>query len=329
MNTKILKIDPKKPEIVKIKYAAAVIRKGGLVAFPTETVYGLGADGLNTKAVRSIFKAKGRPQDNPLILHIADKKDIYWFGKDVPGSAERLVRKFWPGPLTIVVKKSKLVPKVVTAGLDTVGLRMPDSSIALALIRESGVPIAAPSANISGRPSPTSGMHVISDLDRRIDMIIDAGSTNIGVESTVLDLTTKPATILRPGGVTIEQLKRVLGKVNVHKPCKNDAAAKSPGMKYRHYSPHAKIVLVEGKADRAEQKIVELMKHCEKEKMRIGIISGEKLSQEALAKDLFRLFRNFDEKGVDIIIAEGVEEKGLGLAIMNRLRKAAYKIIRV
>jgi L-threonylcarbamoyladenylate synthase len=329
MKTRMLNIAAKMPEIIKIKSAAAIIRRGGLVAFPTETVYGLGANGLNAKAVKSIFKAKDRPQDNPLILHIADKNDIYRFGKDVPVSAEELASKFWPGPLTLVVKKSGVVPKVVTAGLDTVGIRMPDNKIALALIRESGVPIAAPSANVSGKPSPTYAKHVISDLYGRVDAIIDGGRTNIGVESTVLDLTSNPATILRPGGVTLEQLKRVLGEVRVNKPGKNGSFAKSPGMKYRHYSPQARIVLVEGEESKVKQKIVELIRIYERSGNRIGIISGSKLSQEALARDLFRMFRDFDEKGVDVIIAGGVKEADLGLAIMNRLRKASSKVIRV
>ncbi|MBU1204733.1 MAG: threonylcarbamoyl-AMP synthase [Nanoarchaeota archaeon] len=345
MKTKIIKINPKNIEISKIKAAARILRKGGLVAFPTETVYGLGADALNPKAVKKIFEAKGRPADNPLIVHIADKEEVYRLAKEVPEEAEKLMDKFWPGPLTLVLKKSKIVPDIITGGLDSVAIRMPANKIALALIKEAKVPVAAPSANLFSKPSPTSAEHVIQDLYGKIDVIIDSGETEIGVESTVLDLTTKPATLLRPGGITLEELERVLGKIKIHpiikgKKVKN-IIAKSPGMKYKHYSPNADVILVEGAYQEVKKRIQKLVYKHKKEGKNIGVMTANENHEykadlikfvgndfNTIAKNLFKIFREFDKEKVDIIIAEGVSDKGLGLAIMNRLRKAAYEIIK-
>ncbi len=283
METLILKIDPNNPDMNKIKLAATVIRNGGLVAFPTETVYGLGANALDDEAVQKIFIAKNRPIDNPVIVHIANIDDLYMLAEKIPEEALKLASRFWPGPLTLLLKKSELVPDITTANLDTVAIRMPNHPIALALIKESEVPIAAPSANLSGRPSPTTAEHVIRDLNGKIDVIIDGGDVTFGVESTVLDLTSEPPYILRPGPVTIEEIKTVIKNVEVHPVAKAEkpietVIAKSPGVKYRHYAPLAEL----------------------------------------------------DNEHVDIIIAEGIEPTGIGLAIMNRLRKAAgYRIIRI
>jgi L-threonylcarbamoyladenylate synthase len=346
LKTEILRVDPVSIDLNKIQKAAKILRDGGLVAFPTETVYGLGADALSPRAVEKIFKVKGRPPDNPLIIHIGDKLELEKLAKNIPQKVEVLIENFWPGPLTIVLQKSSIVPKIVNAGLETVAIRMPSNKIALSLIKEFKVPIAAPSANISTRPSPTSAKHVINDLNGMIDAIIDGGETNIGVESTVIDLTTTPITLLRPGGVTFEDLQKILGKNNIEKskynPDEKIAAAKSPGMKYRHYSPKADVFLVEGKSDRIELKVQEIATNFEKKGYKVGIITINQKHQyqadtvefigsdlETIAKNIFKTFRKFDNKDMDIIIMEGVKEKRLGLAIMNRLRKAAKKIIQV
>ncbi|MBU4352960.1 MAG: threonylcarbamoyl-AMP synthase [Nanoarchaeota archaeon] len=346
MKTKIIKINPEKPEISKVKIAAETLRKGGLVAFPTETVYGLGADAFNSEAIKKIFEAKGRPIDNPLIIHIADKKEVYRLAREVPREAEKLINKFWPGPLTIILKKSNIVSDIITAGLDSVAIRMPNNKIALTLIKKSKVPIVAPSANLSGKPSPTMAEHAIQDLYGKIEIIIDGGETDIGVESTVLDLTTNPPTLLRPGGVDLEKLKEVLGKIKIHPIVKGKQikkiAVKSPGMKYRHYAPNAKVILVEGKYERVKNKIQELTDKYKKKGKKIAIMTTNKNHNyktgaikfigkdcDAIAKNLFKTFREFDKEKIDLIIAEGVSDNGLGLAVMNRLRKASYKIIGV
>lgn len=349
--TIILKVDPENPEPEKIKLAASIIRGGGLVAFPTETVYGLGADALNPDAVREIYVAKMRPMDNPIIVHVASREEVYKLAVDIPKSFEKLVEAFWPGPLTLVLKASEVVPRVTTGGLDTIAIRMPRHKVALALIREAGRPIAAPSANLAGRPSPTLAEHVIQDLYGRIDAILDAGPTNIGVESTVLDLTCNPPQILRPGGVTYEDLRAVLGEVRIHPAAIARSEihveqARSPGMKYRHYAPKAQMIVVEGELSRVIIKVRELAEHYLRAGKKIGILAtdeslkeynlgvvksmGSRKDLSSVAKNLFRLLREFDEEGVDLIIAEGFPQEDLGLAIMNRLRKAAgYNIIRV
>lgn len=349
--TIILRVDGKNPDLEKIRLAASIIRGGGLVAFPTETVYGLGADALNPDAVREIYVAKMRPIDNPIIVHVASREDVYKLAIDVSKSVEKLIEAFWPGPLTLVLKASDIVPKVTTGGLDTVAIRMPRHNVALALIREAGRPIAAPSANLAGKPSPTLAEHVIQDLYGRIDAILDAGPTNIGVESTVLDVTCDPPQILRPGGVTHEDLKVVLGEVSIHPAAMargevHVERVRSPGMKYRHYAPKAVMLVVEGEFGPVVEKIRELAEFYLKAGKKVGILAtdesmgeydmgvvrsmGSRKDLSLVARNLFRLLREFDKEGVDLIIAEGVPQEDLGLAIMNRLRKAAgYNIIRV
>jgi len=348
MKTSIIKIDEKNIEIEKIRIAAKLIQEGKLVAFPTETVYGLGSNALDPNAVEKIFKAKKRPADNPIIVHVSDKDMVYKLVKKVPKKTLVLMKKFWPGPLTLIFKKSNLVPNVVTANLDTVAIRMPSHKVALTLIRESNVPIAAPSANLAGRPSPTRAEDVIHDLYGRIDAIIDAGETNIGVESTVLDLTSRFPTLLRPGGTTLEELQSVIDEVKVHPIVKTEKeiefiAVKSPGMKYRHYAPEAEVIVVEGKSDEVRKRIDELLDGYKKIGKKVGVMTvckhhkyktdivkyiGESLKD--VAKNLFTTLREFDKENVDVVLAEGVEEKGLGLAVMNRLRKAAgYNIVKV
>lgn len=341
MQTKILRINPKNPSISQIRQAAKTIKSGGVVAFPTETVYGLGANALDSKSVRKIFAAKGRPSDNPLIVHISDIAEVGILADNIPNMAYDLMERFWPGPLTLVLKKSKIVPKIVTGRLDTVAIRMPKNKIAQGLIREAGVPIAAPSANVAGRPSPTMSKHVKEDLSGKINLIIDGGPTKIGIESTVLDLSKKIPMLLRPGSVTLEQLQEIVGEVKIHPIIfgkKTKTVHRSPGMKYRHYSPNAKIILVEGA--RANQKISQLLRQYKKHGMQVGILSMGKnhiksdlarfvgSNPNMIATNLFKSFREFDEKKIDIILAQGISQKGLGLGIMNRLGKAAYKKIR-
>lgn len=349
VKTKILKINRYKPENEKIKYAAEIIRRGGLVAFPTETVYGLGADAFNEKAVKKIFEVKGRPPDNPLIVHIADIGDIKILTKYVPPKAIRLAEKFWPGPLTIVLKKRKDVLDIVTAGGDSVAIRIPDNLIALSLIRESKVPLVAPSANKSGRPSPTSARDVAEDLGDLIDLILDGGKTRIGIESTVIDMTTDTPTILRPGGLTVEEISKIIGNVRVIMIEEkeglitlNAEPVKSPGLKYKHYSPKAQIIIVEGQKDKVRRKIEILADEALKDKKKIGIITfskGQKYKGctvyfagsdvETVAKRLFSILREMDRKKVDLIISESLEEKGLGLAVSERLKRAAgFNIIK-
>ncbi|NJE48311.1 L-threonylcarbamoyladenylate synthase [Thermococcus sp. 9N3] len=324
----------------KIKVAGRLIIEGKLVAFPTETVYGLGADALNENAVRRIFEAKGRPADNPLIVHIADFKDLKKLAREIPEEAKLLAEKFWPGPLTMVLPKREEVPLVTTGGLDTVAVRMPAHPIALALIRAS-TPIAAPSANISGKPSPTLAEHVVDDFYGRIEAIIDGGPTWVGVESTVIDLSSERPTLLRPGGLPLEEIERVIGPVEIHPAVKGKAVdlARAPGMKYRHYSPNAPVVVVEGPRERVREKIEELVAEYRSKGYRVGVMATEEFEAdeffhlgetlEDVARNLFRALRELDRRGVDVIIAEGVEERGLGLAVMNRLRKASgYRIIR-
>jgi L-threonylcarbamoyladenylate synthase len=337
MKTKILKINPKKIDLAKIKIAAEEIKKGNLVAFPTETVYGLGADALNEKAVEKIFQAKGRPFNDPLIAHIADMKELHRLSKQVPPVALKLAKAFWPGPLTLVLKKSKLVSGIITAGLDTVAIRMPADNIALSVIREAKTPIVAPSANLFGKTSPTTAQHVADDLDSKIEMIIDGGKTKVGVESTVLDLTTKPVQVLRAGGISVEKLKEVIGQVKISEEL--ERGFRSPGMLNSHYSPQARLILVEEKGEAQAKKVFRLASEYKAQGFKVGIMAkGENQSKyngfevkvigkgtelETCAANLFAVLRSFDKEGFEIIIAEGLEEQGLGLAIMERLRKAA------
>lgn len=335
MQTTIIKINPKNPESEKIKIIAKAIKEGKLVAFPTETVYGLGANAFNPLAVSEIFKVKGRPQDNPLIAHISDISQIKKLAKDFPESAQRLIKNFWPGPLTIVLKKKKIVPDIVTAGLDSVAIRMPNNKIALKLIKQSKVPIVAPSANLSGKPSPTKAKHVIDDLSEKIEYIVDGGNCKIGIESTVIDFTSKVPTILRPGYITKEDIEQIIGEVEFSN-SKSKDKPKAPGMKYKHYSPKAKVILVDHNRNFLRE--VALIKKKNPKKA-IGVLSfsfdlKEKdikylnSDYKIYAQKLFSYFREFDDNKTDIIIAQGIEEDKLGRAIMNRLKKAATVYIK-
>jgi len=348
--TLVLKVDSKEPEIEKIQIVADIIKKGGLVAFPTETVYGLGADALNPEAVLALFKAKKRPLDNPPIVHVGNLNDVYNLVKKVPFKAEKLMETFWPGPLTLIFKRSEIVPDVTVAGLGTLAIRMPRHNVALALIRESGCSIAAPSANLAGKPSSTSAKHVLDDLNGRIDAILDAGLTHIGVESTVLDMTVDPPQVLRPGGTPYEVLKKVLGKVELHSIAVAEKElqiekVRSPGMKHKHYAPNADVIVVEGEVSAVMEKVKKLAKFYKQKGIKVGVLAtdetagyyradvvkslGSRSDLAVIAKNLFKLLREFDFDGVDVIIAEGVPAEGLGLAVMNRLRKASgYKIFR-
>lgn len=347
MDTKIVKISRYRPQKKKIGQAAEIIRRAGLVAFPTETVYGLGANALDRRAVAKIFKAKKRPVDDPLIVHIADLKDLKRLAKDFPCRVRMLAEKFWPGPLTVILKKNPLVPREVTAGLDSVAIRMPGHPIALELIRAAGVSIAAPSANLFGQTSPISAAHVANDLCGRIDMIIDGGKTRVGVESTVLDMTGKSPVILRPGGIPLEEIRKVLPEARLFpsekKPAKIERM-KSPGMHYRHYAPRAEMVLIEGDSDKVADKMAELAEKYLSEGRKVGILASKETAKlcpsaarrtvlgkrgnfSTIARNLFKMIRELDRKGIDIILAEGFPEKGLGAAVMNRLRRAAGKRI--
>lgn len=350
MKTAVYHLDPGKPaaELVQekaIQEAAAILQRGGLVAFPTETVYGLGADATNPRAVAGIFLAKGRPADNPLIVHIATWEDFLALAAEVPPQAADLAELFWPGPLTMVVRRSPKIPDAVTAGLETVGIRMPAHPVALAMLRVAGVPVAAPSANRSGSPSPTRGEDVLVDLDGRIDLLLDAGPTGVGLESTVLDLTTPVPTILRPGGVTREELGRVLPQVQLDPGLTGQEKPRSPGMKYRHYAPRAELLLVEGdNVEALARRVKELARQKKQAGLRVGIMAtaetlplyqeleeegillrvvGERKDLRTVAARLFALLREMDRLQCHTILAEAVPEKGIGLAIMNRLRKAA------
>lgn len=350
--TRYYKIDPEKPQTLPVARAAQVLRKGGLVAFPTETVYGLGANALDARAVQAIFTAKGRPADNPLIVHVAGVRQVRSLVRVFPQEARQLAREFWPGPLTLILPRKKVVPDVVTAGLETVAVRIPCHPVALALLKKAAIPVAAPSANRSGRPSPTTGLHVLKDLAGRVDVVLDGGQCAVGVESTVLDLTTVPPLILRPGGVTREQLEKVLGTVEID-PAQKSASApdapRSPGMKYTHYTPKAQVYLAEGSLEEmvavinsaARQwhdmgKTVAVLATGETERHYRGKeyiqhveILGTRQDLSTIAGSLFHALRSCDRYHADIILAETFPDTGLGAAIMNRLSKAAgYKVIK-
>lgn len=335
LDTIVIKVDPLNPQREAIAKAAETMREGGLVAFPTETVYGLGADALNPEAVKKVFIAKGRPSDNPIIVHVAELEHLKLLTDNITPEAEGLIRRFWPGPLTLIFRKSARVPEIVTGGQDTVAVRMPKNNVALALIKAFGGPIAAPSANLSGRPSGTAGRHVFQDLGGKIDMVLDAGPVEVGVESTVLDISTHPPTILRPGAVTPEQLEPIIGKVVFGK--EGQLLKRSPGTRYRHYSPKAEVTLVKPKD---KQTITQLIEQYTRVGKSIGLISCHpypgisngkviiKIMPQDLkeyAKLMFAALRELDGEGVDHIIVEEVEEKGIGVAIMDRLRRAAAR----
>ena len=353
MKTKRLIVkDREHPDVKQLKEAAETLRNGGLVAFPTETVYGLGANALNEEAAKKIYEAKGRPSDNPLIAHIADFEDLFPLVDAVSKAGEKLMEAFWPGPLTLIFPKSKLVPYTTTGGLDTVAIRMPVDPTANALIRLAGVPIAAPSANTSGRPSPTTADHVWQDMNGKIEMIVDGGEVGIGVESTIIDVSGETPMILRPGAVTQEMASLVLGEpilldpAITEGPLKADVRPKAPGMKYRHYAPKASLTLVEGKEKAVVSSINQMTKEKLNEGVRVGVICtdetidlypegmvrsiGKRSNEESVAHNLYAVLREFDDLNVDYIYSESFSRSNLGQAIMNRLTKAAgYHIINV
>lgn len=342
MRTQVYKINPNNIEqdIELLKKAGDILASGGLVAFPTETVYGLGANALDEKAVSNIFTAKGRPSDNPLIVHIGQVEDLNPLVQEVPLKAKKLMDDFWPGPLTIILRSSQRVAKTVSAGLSTIALRMPAHPIALALLKEAGVPVAAPSANISGRPSPTTSEHVEEDLLGKIEVVIDGGSAGVGLESTVIDMTTDVPIILRPGGITKEQIEKSIGYIEIDKNLNEEVQKpRSPGMKYKHYAPKAPLYIAQGDEVEMVKKINNAISNYKSKGYRIGVLTnnqhkdlyedvliislGDNSNPSELAANLYQGLRQFDNTKVDIILAEGYREDGVGLALMNRLKKAA------
>ena len=348
-----------------IEEAARILKAGGLVAFPTETVYGLGGNGLDKEAARKIYAAKGRPSDNPLILHVSKMEEVYPLVESVPEKAKLLMESFWPGPLTLILKKSKIVPLESTGGLETVAIRCPDNALTLELIERAGLPVAGPSANLSGSPSPTEASHVYHDLAGRIEGILDDGAVGIGVESTILDMSTDRPTLLRPGAITLEDLTEVLGEkpeidpTLLGKKMEDGFIPKAPGMKYRHYAPKAEMILFcaveeKGSEDKISKRIEEYLeeegqefleekiailcaeesKHLYKdlaEKKDISLkILGRRDEPLSMTHNLFRTLRECDEEGIGLILSEGYSEEGIGFALMNRMKKAAgQKIIAV
>ena len=351
MNTIIKTTEVENVNMDVINEAGAVIKRGGLVAFPTETVYGLGANGMDEQAAAKIYAAKGRPSDNPLILHISDISMLDDIVSNIPETAKKLMDKFWPGPLTLVFNKRLEVPYGTTGGLDTVAVRFPAHKVALEIISAAETPIAAPSANTSGRPSPTKASHVIEDMDGKIDMIVDGGDVGIGIESTIIDVTGEVPMILRPGFITKAMAEELVGEVAVDKvvvaktieEIGGDYAPKAPGMKYRHYAPRAELTMFDGNIENVVKKINELSKAAASEGKKVGIIAteetkdryeigqvvsiGTRKDEASIAKGLYGILRDFDTMDVDVIYSETFYDDDLGQAIMNRLIKAAgYRI---
>lgn len=351
MKTIMQTINPESFRDEELEEACRILQKGGLVAFPTETVYGLGGDAMHPEASAKIYAAKGRPSDNPLIVHIADMDALEDIAQSVPEAAVKLADHFWPGPLTMIFPKKEAVPKSTTGGLETVAVRMPSHPVARALIRESGVYIAAPSANTSGRPSPTKAEHVKEDLDGRIDMILDGGAVGIGLESTIVDLSTGVPTILRPGYITGEMLEDVLGEVQVDpailsQKMNPNIVAKAPGMKYRHYAPKGQMTIIEGDTGKVVDEINRLVKEKTDEGCSAAVIAteetkdayacanvrsvGSRATEGSIAAGLYDILREMDHIGAEYIYAESFEKDTLGKAIMNRMLKAAaYHVIKV
>ncbi|MBE5864019.1 MAG: threonylcarbamoyl-AMP synthase [Lachnospiraceae bacterium] len=354
MNTKIVRLGEGNKDQEALREAGEILKAGGLVAFPTETVYGLGGDALNPDSSRKIYAAKGRPSDNPLIVHIYRTEDLYQVARKVPKEALQLAEAFWPGPLTMILPKSDLIPLETTGGLDTVAVRLPSHPGARSMIEYAGGFVAAPSANLSGRPSPTTAKYVVEDMNGRIEMILDGGEVGIGLESTIVDLTVNPPQILRPGFITSDMLKEVLGSVE------NDAtlfttasgqAPRAPGMKYRHYAPKGNLVIVQGENEQVVSYVNEKLLEAKSAGKKTGVIAasdtadryegdviktiGDRRDEEVIARRLYGILREFDDENVEQIYSEsfGGEEDGhggLGQAIMNRLLKAAgHQVIRV
>lgn len=347
MNTKVIKIEEADEEA--LREAGQVLKSGGLVAFPTETVYGLGGDALNRDSSRKIYEAKGRPSDNPLIVHIAEMEALEDIVQEVTPQARRIAEAFWPGPLTMILPKSDKVPLETTGGLSTVAVRMPSHPVAKKLIQYGGGYVAAPSANTSGKPSPTVAKYVVEDMDGRIEMILDGGEVGIGLESTIIDLTVNPPQILRPGYVTERMLAEVLGQVDIdrtilEKDC--GLAPKAPGMKYRHYAPSGELTIVMGESEGVVSYINEQSRLYQQRGCKVGVIGsqetlteyvadvvkniGRRDDEEAIARNLYRILREFDEEKVEVIFSEGFHSNGMGQAIMNRLLKAAgHKVVKL
>lgn len=344
MNTRVEIYDEENRDPAVMACAREILKEGGLVAFPTETVYGLGGDALNPDASAKIYVAKGRPSDNPLIVHIADMEALKVLVSEVPEKARLLADRFWPGPLTMIMPKSDAVPYATTGGLDTVAVRMPSHPTAYELIRSSGIYIAAPSANTSGRPSPTTAQHVYEDLNGRIDMIIDSGKVDIGLESSIVDLTGDVPTILRPGYITKEMMEKVIGPVAVDQAILADREdpklrPKAPGMKYKHYAPKGELMIVEGQRQAVADTVNELTAKNEREGLKTAVIASEETlplykaackvnigsreHEESIAANLYDVLRQMDEMGVERIYSESFAGGSLGAAIMNRLLKAA------
>lgn len=352
MNTEVIKIDENNIDNdarTALVRAGSIIRDGGLVAFPTETVYGLGGDALNPESSKKIYAAKGRPSDNPLIVHVADMESVEGIVKELPEAARKLADAFWPGPLTMIMNKSDKVPYETTGGLDTVAIRMPNNKIALELIRQSGGYIAAPSANTSGRPSPTVARYCVEDLSGKIEMIIDGGQVGIGLESTIVDLTSATPMILRPGYITKEMLSEVLGTVDIDRTIidgNSKERPKAPGMKYRHYAPKGELTIVEGSQNDVVAYINERARALSAEGKRVGVIGtdatkslyvadvvksvGNRQNEATIAHELFKVLREFDDENMDVMFSESFDESGIGQAIMNRLLKAAgHNVVRI
>jgi L-threonylcarbamoyladenylate synthase len=338
MTTRLIKIDPNNINTNYIYEISKVLKSGGLVGMPTETVYGLAANALDENAVAKIFKAKGRPQDNPLIVHIAETSWLEKYAVNIPAIAYKLAEKFWPGPLTLILKKSNLIPDIVSAGLDSVALRLPAHPVALEIIKDCGLPLAAPSANISGSPSPTKAEHVFADLNGRIDAIVDSGNCNVGVESTVLTLCTPIPCILRPGGITFEQLQAVIDDVEIDKAVTrkidNYTQVASPGMKYKHYAPKVKVVLINSNLEqfvlyvkqqtKAQNSSAVLCFDGEQQLFDVPTVSyGTENDEYAQARHLFEALRRLDELNASIVFARCPPKTGMGLAVYNRLIRAA------
>lgn len=349
MNTQLRKLDPEHLDHTILEEAGTIIKNGGLVAFPTETVYGLGGDALNPQASRKIYAAKGRPSDNPLIVHVASKGSVYEIAEEVSEKAKKLMDAFWPGPLTLVFKKNDRVPVETTGGLSTVAVRMPSDRIASAFIAAAGGFVAAPSANVSGRPSTTTAAHVMEDLNGRIEMILDGGQAVIGLESTIVDVSVPEPVILRPGIITQEMLTAAIGEVTVDKAIispESGLKPKAPGMKYRHYAPKAELTVVEGSMKAVVERINALTAECQAAGGQAGIIAteeslhlypagivkcvGSRMQEEQIAMHLYEVLREFDDTDVTRIYSESFADAKIGSAIMNRLLKAAgHRVIRV
>lgn len=339
METRILGTDEK-----DIQEAARILREGGLVAFPTETVYGLGADAMNDEAVGKVYAAKGRPSDNPMIVHIASPAELLTLTDSVTEDMENLARAFWPGPLTMVVAAKPAVSRITTGGLDTVAVRMPDNEITLRLIREAGMPLAGPSANLSGHPSPTSAAHVYDDLQGRIDAVIQGESCRVGIESTVVDMTAAEPVILRPGVITASELGAVLHKAVTIDPAVlqkptihsdgslletgDDFKPKSPGMKYKHYAPKAEMIIFTGEPEKVRLAIAAEKLERAEFGQKVGVLIYDSDKPEEAAHEFFSQLRAFDKSGVDVILAAALKEDGVGLAVMNRMFKSAGYNIR-